>query len=56
VAAAVWPGTAQAPASTNPDGSFTLPPEYQQKTPQLDSAWRDRCARYDPSGQIEIHP
>jgi hypothetical protein len=29
--------------------------EYQQKTPELDYAWRDRRARYDPSGQIEVH-
>jgi hypothetical protein len=39
----------------NPDGSFTLPPEYQQKTPQLLTAWREHCARYNPSGHIEVH-
>lgn len=39
----------------NPDGSFSLPPEYQQKTPQLVNAWRNHCARYNPSGHIEVH-
>jgi hypothetical protein len=39
----------------NPDGSFSLPPEYQQKTPQLITAWRDHCARYNPSGHIDVH-
>jgi hypothetical protein len=39
----------------NPDGSFSLPPEYQQKTPEMLSAWRDHCARYNPSGHIDVH-
>jgi hypothetical protein len=39
----------------NPDGSFSLPPEYQQKTPQLVDAWRNHCARYNPSGHIDVH-
>ena len=39
----------------NADGSFSLPPEYQQKTPRLVDAWRNHCARYNPSGHIEVH-
>ena len=39
----------------NPDGSFSLPPEYQQKTRQLLTAWRDHCARYNSSGHIDVH-
>ena len=38
-----------------PDGSFTLPAEYQQKTPELVTAWRDHCGRYNPSGHIDVH-